>query len=600
MDYIFTDLCYVRFISGIFAIGLVWLLWKRRKSQGAIYLILFEVSCAIWAIGDGFEAAGTSLILKLHWAQFSYIGITISALMFLLFALSYTNPSRLITLRTFLLLMLIPFVTVVMAFTNPMHQLLWSKIVILEGTNQSVYYYGPWFWVNVIYEYSALTIGIIVLFIGAFKFFSLYKIQLWILLCGTLLPFIASISYIFKLTPFKGIDPTPIAFIISGCAIAISIYFLRMFNIMPIARKQAIDNLSDGMLIIDSENRVIDVNPAFCKVLEKNKRNIIGKQADMVFSEIGITIGKFNVKNDYTLEFNQDEGTDLRSFEIKCHNIKDKNNRLLGRILMVVDITTKKMILDTIADSNIRRKIEITEKEKLIQDLDAYARSVAHDLKNPISSVVSLSELIQMSLAENKLDEAVEMVKMVQIQSGKMIRIIDDLLILSRLRKEDVRIIPVDIKKILHDVMERLYSEINSGNVTFEMPETWPEVLGHDQWIEEVFVNIIINGIKYGGKPPVIKLGYEKADNSTYRIWIQDNGNGLPSGSLEKIFKDFERLDRTDIQGLGLGLSIVKRIVEKLGGNVSVESTNIPGEGCKFSFTLKEEISDHSSDSRIK
>jgi signal transduction histidine kinase len=590
MSYNFTVLCYVRFISGLIALVLACWLWKRKNSQGALYLLFFELACAIWAIADGFEAAATSVSLKLHWAQIAYIGVTFSAVMFLLFALSYTNPSRQIKRKTLLLLLIIPILTLAVAFTNTMHQLLWSKIIILEGTFQSVYYYGPWFWVNVTYEYSALTIGIIVLLVGAFKVFSLFRTQLWFLVIGTLLPFITSITYIFKLTPFKGIDPTPIAFIISGLVVAISLYWLKMFNIMPIARQQAIDNLNDGMLIIDSQYRVVYVNPSFCKIVELTKREALGKQVDLVFSGIGITMNMFSVDNDYTLEFNMGGAANMRSFEIKCSKVvNEKNQKLLGRIYMIADVTTKKMILDAIADSNNRKKIEIIEKEKLILDLDAYARSVAHDLKNPISSVVSLSELIRLELSENNLKEVVEMVNMVQSQSEKMVRIIDDLLILSRIRKEDVEICPIDIKKILHVVLERLAKEISSGKVTFEMPEFWPNLLGNDQWIEEVLINIISNGIKYGGDPPHLKLGFVKENNNICRIWVQDNGNGLPAESLGKIFEDFERLGRKDIQGHGLGLSIVKRIIGKLGGDVKVESSNIPGEGCKFSFTMKED-----------
>ncbi|MCX6327427.1 MAG: ATP-binding protein [Bacteroidia bacterium] len=588
MSYNFTTLCFVRFISGIIAFGLAGLLWKRRYSRGAGYLLLFEVAAAIWAIGDGFEAAAITLPQKLHWSQISYIGVTTSAVMFFLFALSYTNFTRLVNQKTKLILMVIPVLTMMMAFTNPLHELLWSKIIIIEGTNQSVYYYGPWFWVNVVYEYSVLTFGIIVLLNGAFKVFSLYKVQIWILVIGTLLPFFTSILYIFKLTPLKGIDPTPISFILSGIIVAISLYWLRMFNIMPIARKQAIDNLSDGMLILDSANRIADANPAFCRELGKQPGEVIGNQADYCLSEIGISLGRFSSDNENTIEVQKGGEANRKNLEIKCHLVKDQNGKLIGRILMLTDITTKKMILDSIADSNNRRKAELIEKEKLILDLDAYARSVAHDLKNPISSVVSLSELIKISLSENRPDEAVELTGMVQNQSEKMVRIIDNLLILSRIRREDVMITPIDTNKILHEVMERLYVEINTRKATFEMPDNWPIVQGHNQWIEEVWVNLVSNALKYGGTPPVIKLGFEKEGSSTYRFWIRDNGNGLPEGSMVKIFEDFERLGRKDVQGHGLGLSIVKRIIEKLGGEVKVESSDKPLEGCIFSFTLKE------------
>jgi PAS domain S-box-containing protein len=589
MRYDFTFLCYVRFLSGIIALGLVWLLLKWRHSPGAFYLMLFEFTAAIWAIGDGFEAAAPLLPQKMHWAQFAYLGVATSAVMFLLFAYTYTNHSRHVKSKSILLLMVIPLITMLMAFSNPVHGLLWSKIIILPGTNNSVYYYGPYFWIHTFYSYSILLVGIVILLVGALKVYPLYKVQIWILIFATLLPFCASIIYVSKLFPVRGLDPTPISFILSGIIIAISLYWFRMFDLVPIARKQVIDNLKDGMFIVNSTNRIIDANPAFCSIIGVLPKQVIGNMADMIFTKLKIDISHFSVENEFTLESQIVVDGELHDFEVKCHQVKDKNNTLIGNIFLLTDITTKKMILEAIADSNKRRKIEITEKEKLILDLDAYARSVAHDLKNPVSTVVSLSELIKISLSENKMDEVFEMVGMVQDQSKKMIRIIDDLLILSRIRKEDIKIVPVDIHQILTEVMFRLQEEIKKYNASFEIPGNWPGVLGHKQWIEEVWMNLISNAIRYGGTPPVIKLGFEKETNLMYRFWIKDNGNGLPSESLKKIFTDFERLGRKDIQGHGLGLSIVKRIIEKLGGDVKVESPYKPGEGCTFSFTLKEE-----------
>jgi signal transduction histidine kinase len=160
---------------------------------------------------------------------------------------------------------------------------------------------------------------------------------------------------------------------------------------------------------------------------------------------------------------------------------------------------------------------------------------------------------------------------------------------LSRIRKEDIVQTPIDTGEILAEVFKRLDSEIVKRKAILEKPDNWPRVMGHPQWIEEVWVNLVSNALKYGGTPPIIKIGYEKATPASYRFWIQDNGNGLPEPSLEKIFKDFERLGIKDIDGYGLGLPIVKRIFEKLGGAVQASSSNLPGEGCIFSFTLNEE-----------
>ena len=152
--------------------------------------------------------------------------------------------------------------------------------------------------------------------------------------------------------------------------------------------------------------------------------------------------------------------SDQEDIEIKFNRITDANQRALGGIYMLTNITTRKMILDAIADSNKSRKIELIEKEKLILDLDAYARSVAHDLKNPIGSVVAMSELIKLRLSENDLADVDEMIGLVYDQSRKMIGIIDGLLMLSRIRKEDIVQSPIDTGKIMDEVFKRLESEI--------------------------------------------------------------------------------------------------------------------------------------------
>jgi PAS domain S-box-containing protein len=588
MNYEFSILCYVRFLSGIFALVLILLLWKHRKSKGVLFLILFELTAAIWAISDGFESAAPSLVQKMHWSQFAYLGISTCSVMFLMFALSYTDQTRFVNRRTYVLLLIIPFITMVIALTNPIHNLLWAREEITEGTNQVVYYYGPYFWIQAFYQYSALILGIGILMAGSQKVYAPYRTSFWIIVIGAIFPFFSSIVYVFKLLPVKGFDPTPVSFILTGFIIALGIFWFRMFNIIPIARKQAVDNLRDGMLVVDSVNRIVDANAAFYRMTGFVQKDVLGNQVNNIFSDLKIAVKSFSDENDFTIDMQMFVASELQDIEVKYHRISDSGNKTLGGIYMLTNITTRKMILDAIADSNKRRKLELIEKEKLILDLDAYARSVAHDLKNPIASVVSFSELIKSRIAENDMSEVGDMIGHVYDQSKKMIGIIDGLLMLSRIRKEDIVKTSIYTGEILDSVLKRLEGEISKHNARIEKPDSWPLVMGHPQWIEEVWVNLISNALKYGGVPPVIRLGYDKVDESSYRFWIQDNGNGLPETSLKKIFKDFERLGKKDADGYGLGLPIVKRIFEKLGGSIVAASSNLPGEGCIFSFTLED------------
>jgi two-component system sensor histidine kinase/response regulator len=115
-------------------------------------------------------------------------------------------------------------------------------------------------------------------------------------------------------------------------------------------------------------------------------------------------------------------------------------------------------------------------------------------------------------------------------------------------------------------------------------PETWPAALGYAAWVEEVWTNYISNAIKYGGTPPRIDLGATVQPDEMIRFWVKDNGRGLTPAEQERLFTEFARLQQVRAEGHGLGLSIVRRIVEKLGGTVGVEVT--PEQGCEFYFTL--------------
>jgi signal transduction histidine kinase len=116
-------------------------------------------------------------------------------------------------------------------------------------------------------------------------------------------------------------------------------------------------------------------------------------------------------------------------------------------------------------------------------------------------------------------------------------------------------------------------------------PDAWPVAGGYAPWIEEVWVNYLSNALKYGGQPPRVELG-AMVQGANVRFWVKDNGGGIPPDVQPRLFEPFTRLGRSHIQGHGLGLSIVHRIVNKLGGEVGVESTGVPGQGSMFYFVL--------------
>ena len=586
MDFEFTLLFYIRLLSALFALSLVIILWKKRSTDGVLFLILFEFAAAMWALSEGFEHAAATLPLKILWAQIGYIGSSTTAVFFLLFTMAYTLFEKYVRAKFIAVLLVVPVATVFLVFTNPYHHLIWEKIEFFPGLNECVYHYGIWFWIFAFYEYLILLSAIIILLSGTFRFYKIYKTQLIYLCVGSVLPLISSVIYVFKLLPVRA-DFTPIVLVFSGIIIAFGIFFQRMLDVVPVARRQTINNLSDGVIVVDMNDRIVDVNQAFSRIINADPDEIIGNQ----FKRFSKLFLNGTPENSSDSEFLTETAirtlNGAKYFEVKYSPVTNENSELIGRIFLLHDISIRKRALDAAFESNALLRNEIIENEKLIADLDAYARTVAHDLKNPISGVIGLTEFIKDDIENQNQDQAYELLDMLHEQGHKMLKIVDELLLLARIRQEDIKLVAIDMNLIITEAFTRLQRNTDERKATFDLPGQWPVVLGHPQWIEEVWVNLISNALKYGGNPPVIVLGSEAIADGYYRFWVKDNGKGLSAESVNKLFADFERLGKKNVEGHGLGLSITKRIVEKLGGQVLVSSENIPGEGCVFSFTLK-------------
>ncbi len=218
------------------------------------------------------------------------------------------------------------------------------------------------------------------------------------------------------------------------------------------------------------------------------------------------------------------------------------------------------------------------------EELDTFAHTVSHNLQHSLDLVIGYANMLkgQARLAEN-LEHYLNMI----IRTGhSMTNIIDELQLLTGVRKTEATASPLNMGRIVAKAQQRLAFLVEDKQARISFPAAWPSACGYAPWVEEVWVNYLSNGLKYGGTPPRLQLGATTRSNGTTRFWVRDNGDGLSREEQEQLFKPFTRLDKVQIRGYGLGLSVVKRIVKKLGGQVGVESDGVPGQGCIFYFTL--------------
>jgi signal transduction histidine kinase len=220
------------------------------------------------------------------------------------------------------------------------------------------------------------------------------------------------------------------------------------------------------------------------------------------------------------------------------------------------------------------------------RELDAFAHTVAHDLKSPLALISGFTELLIDDFAHLHSDEVAKLLDYVSVNSRKMSEIIDALLLLASTREEEVALEAVDMGEIIANVQHRLTYMVEKYDVKWTAPAAWPMVMGYGPWIEEAWANYITNAIKYGGRPPQVQLGMDKqTDTGQMCFWVRDNGPGIPLDEQSRLFVPFTKLSEEPAESShGLGLSIVERIVRRLGGTVGCHSHS--GEGSKFYFTL--------------
>jgi len=576
----------IQIINALAAFGLVAILWKYRGRLTVRFLIALELCAAVWSISYAGEFVTNNLQHKIFWSQLSYLGIAFIPVYFFFFTTSFSQKSRFINVKYLTLSYIIPIATLIMVFTNGSHHFVWEKITYTVETNIIHYRYGWWFWIFYSYTLILITSGLYNMFSSVGSFTSYYKFQMAILFTGSSIPIIANILYVSKFNPFPGFDWTTISFVITGIFITFGIYKYQIFELVPLAKKKLINTMSDGVIVVNEKGLVEDLNPASIRILGINKKRSLNTPVQNVLKEYTPLVQSLNATEEKILDLVIGNNGHSLYYQVRVSPILNRNRIESGKLIVLNDVTTIREAEIKLKHSNQQLIREIKKNEKLIEDLDSFAHTVAHDLKNTLGAIYSSTEVITESIEDGNKELTKEIAGLIREMSYKTVQVTNEILKMATAGHHDVKKVPVNMELILTESMKQLDDIIKQYNATIELPSVWNTSLGYAPWLEEVWINYISNAIKYGGTPPVINIGSEKLSNDKVKYWIRDNGNGILPQYQQKLFKKHTRLNPEKAIGSGLGLSIVKRIVEKLDGSVGIESTGIAGEGAVFYFIL--------------
>ncbi len=584
IGYHFGTISHLMFLTVAVGIFTIFTLWKHRTSPGIKYLIYLEIAACIFAFTYGMEFGTPLLEAKIWWSKLSYFGIAFLPVFYLLFTTAFSQNKQRIPPLRIVLLSVIPVLTILLVLTNESHRLVWTDVVAAPQKNMVFYNHGFWFWIYWFYSLILLMGGLTNLIVSSSRPSSYYRSQIIFLLLGSFFPIFGNIIYVMRLNPIPGFDWTPLSFVFTGLVISFGVIRFKIFDLIPIARNKLVDVISDGIIVTNARGIIEDYNPAVYKFLNVEKNAYLGKPFDEAFPQYKNLRKGLDKLKENKLEISIEHRNRLKYYEVTSTPLFDHHQKFSGKLIIIHNITAAKRSEKALREANRQLQEGIASREKLIADLDAFAHTVAHDIMNTLGAIVTASDLTKAYLANKDYDSVSDLNNLVERSANKTLHITRELLTLASVRQQEVNRLPLDMAAIIDEAENRLHNMIAEKQAQILKPEKWPVAIGHAPWVEEVWVNYLSNGIKYGGTPPVLELGANPLKTGFIRFWIKDNGAGLSEEEQASLFNKYTRLAPKGAPGHGLGLSIVKRIMEKLDGKVGVTSPK--GGGSVFYFDL--------------
>jgi diguanylate cyclase (GGDEF)-like protein/PAS domain S-box-containing protein len=335
---------YALITSGIFSFILFIILLRSRKEPLARLLALGLLAEAEWSIVVGLEAATVYLPLKILLSKISYWGVYNCVPLFLLFTIHYVGLSEWVTPRKIIIMWTAPVIMIVLACTNEYHHLIWSGFVPTGRSGDSVMIFlrGPVYWLGVVNNYIMLIAITILMYWKMTKStHSIYRRQSFLMLSSALPPWLANFIYVIEWEPIKGMDFTPIAFSFTGFLIFISLYYYRLLDLSPVARDTLFERIKDAILVLDKQNRLVDMNTAAEKLLGVDRKLLIGQLASESLKTFPSLVQSLSEKKDMQMEISL-SGTITRDLEVNNTQLYSPNGERVGKLITFQEITARK------------------------------------------------------------------------------------------------------------------------------------------------------------------------------------------------------------------------------------------------------------------
>ncbi len=342
----------------------------------------------------------------------------------------------------------------------------------------------------------------------------------------------------------------------------------RSYLMAPATRDAAINSMNDGMIVLDAQNRIIDMNSSARRITHRSMIDLVGKDIDQALPTLSRHINEAMTK---PLDIALDYKDANRFYELSIAPFFDGQEERRGNLLILRDITERK------------------QRENLREDL---TRTMVHDLRDPISNSLFALEMLKTTLAENLVSETQQLLDLTFASTAKTLQLVDKILEIGRLESGELPLAMTSFS--LRAMADRVVTAqtpraINKQlQITNEVPDSLPAVWADAELIERVLKNLVDNSIKFSLIGGVIRVTAVATTNDQTNepclfVSVTDNGPGIPSAAQPQIFEQFVTSNHVE-SGSGLGLAFCKMALAAHDQTIWLNSEH--GQGTTFTFSL--------------
>jgi PAS domain S-box-containing protein len=344
-----------------------------------------------------------------------------------------------------------------------------------------------------------------------------------------------------------------------------------------------VEEMNEGALLVSTDGTVLFANARFAGLAGVNLEQVMGSSWDRFFSApdrraLTGAGGGGGIKAECTLQM---AGGSTRPVEVSL--VRMQRQTLDGYSVVVTDLTDRKAAEEALRASN-------TRLSEMVAELEHFSYSISHDMRAPLRAMKTFAVLLEENCATCDQEQNRELLGRISAAATRLDRLIEGSLVYARTVKTDLAIEPVPLDKLIHAISV-IYPNLSSARVDFAVQDQMPLVLANEAALTQVFSNLLGNAVKFvaPGVKPRIRVWTQNLDSQggeppMVRVWVEDNGIGIPESAQSRVFGLFQRATK-DYEGTGIGLAIVRKMVERMGGRVGVESEE--GKGSRFWVELQ-------------